>query len=89
MGDAGEGLVDAESRLAERMEEREQERRQARLGPSKVDPERVRQVESLRLAKTEAERQLEVATHDVRKLQLRQTVAEIEKRLKALANSRT
>ncbi len=89
MGDAGEGLVDAESRLAERMEEREQERRQARLGAPKVNPEHARQVESLRLAKTEAERQLEVATHDVRKQQLRQTVAEIEKRLKALANSRT
>jgi hypothetical protein len=89
MGDAGEGLVDAESRLAERMEEREQERRQARLGVPKIDPERVRQVESLRLAKTEAERQLEVATHDVRKQQLRQTLAEIEKRLKTLAASRT
>ena len=89
MGDAGEGLVDAESRLAERMEEREQERRQARLGVPKIDPERVRQVESLRLAKTEAERQLEVATHDVRKQQLKQTLAEIEKRLKALAASRT
>jgi len=89
MGDAGEGLVDAESRLAERMEEREQERRQARLGVPKIDPERLRQVESLRLAKTEAERQLEVATHDVRKQQLKQTLAEIEKRLKALAASRT
>jgi len=89
MGDAGEGLVDAESRLAERMEEREQERRQARLGSPKIDPERLRQVESLRLAKTEAERQLEAATHDVRKQQLRQALAEIEKRLKALAASRT
>ena len=46
MGDAGERLVDAESRLAERMEEREQEKRQARLGPSTVDPERTRQIES-------------------------------------------
>jgi hypothetical protein len=85
MGDAGEGLVDAESRLAERMEEREQERRQARLGPSKVDPEKVRQVESLRLAKTEMERQLEATTHDARRHQLRQAISEIEKRLKALA----
>ena len=50
MGDAGEGLVDAESRLAERMEEREQEKRQARLGPSTADPERARETESLRLA---------------------------------------
>ena len=85
MGDAGEGLVDAESRLAERMEEREQERRQARLGPSKVDPEKVRQVESLRLAKTEMEQQLEATTHDARRQQLRQAISEVEKRLKALA----
>ena len=85
MGDAGEGLVDAESRLAERMEEREQERRQARLGPSKVDPEKVRQVESLRLAKTEMERQFEATSHDARRQQLRQAISEIEKRLKALA----
>jgi hypothetical protein len=34
MGDAGEGLVDAESRLAERMEEREQEKRKARQAAS-------------------------------------------------------
>lgn len=67
------------------MEEREQERRQARLGPSKVDPEKVRQVESLRLAKTEMERQLEATTHDARRLQLRQAISEVEKRLKALA----
>ena len=85
MGDAGEGLVDAESRLAERMEEREQERRQARLGPSKVDPEKVRQVESLRLAKTEMERQLEATTHDARRQQLRQAISEVDKRLRALA----
>ena len=39
-GDAGEGLVDAESRLAERMEEREQERRRNRLGTKGGDPER-------------------------------------------------
>jgi hypothetical protein len=85
MGDAGEGLVDAESRLAERMEEREQERRQARLGPSKVDPEKVRQIESLRLARTEMERQLDATTHDARRQQLRQAISEVDKRLKALA----
>jgi hypothetical protein len=67
------------------MEEREQERRQARLGPSKVDPEKARQIESLRLARTEMERQLEATTHDARRQQLRQALSEIEKRLKALA----
>jgi hypothetical protein len=85
MGDAGEGLVDAESRLAERMEEREQEKRQARLGPSTVDPERTRETESLRLARTEMQRQLDLTTHEVRRAQLAQALSEIEKRLKALA----
>ena len=44
MGDAGEGLVDAESRLAELMEDREQERRNAKQGAKGLDPERVRQI---------------------------------------------
>ena len=85
MGDAGEGLVDAESRLAERMEEREQEKRQARLGPSTADPERTRETESLRLSKTEMQRQLELTTHEVRRAQLAQALTEIDKRLKALS----
>jgi len=84
MGDAGEGLVDAESRLAERMEEREQEKRQARLGPSTADPERMRETESLRLAKTEMQRQLDLTTHEVRRAQVAQALTEIDKRLKAL-----
>jgi hypothetical protein len=84
MGDAGEGLVDAESRLAERMEEREQEKRQARMGPSTADPERVRETESLRLAKTEMQRQLDLTTSDVRRQMLSQAIGEIDKRLKAL-----
>ena len=85
MGDAGEGLVDAESRLAERMEEREQEKRQARLGPSTADPERTRETESLRLAQTEMQRQLDLTTHEVRRAQLAQALGEIDKRLKALS----
>ena len=84
MGDAGEGLVDAESRLAERMEEREQEKRQARMGPVTVDPERVRETESLRLAKTEMQRQLDLTTSEVRRQQLAQALGELDKRLKAL-----
>jgi hypothetical protein len=85
MGDAGEGLVDAESRLAERMEEREQEKRQARMGPTTVDPEKVRETESLRLAKTEMQRQLDLTTSDVRRQMLSQAIGEIDKRLKALS----
>jgi hypothetical protein len=85
MGDAGEGLVDAESRLAERMEEREQEKRQARMGPVTTDPERVRETESLRLAQTEMQRQLELTTSEVRRQQLAQALGELDKRLKALS----
>jgi hypothetical protein len=85
IGDAGEGLVDAESRLAERMEEREQEKRKARLGGKGGDPERARQVESLRLARTELQRQLEVTTHATRKQQLGQAIAELDRRLTELA----
>ena len=55
MGDAGEGLVDAESRLAERMEEREEEKRKARQAAKGGDPERLRQLESLRLANARVE----------------------------------
>ena len=67
------------------MEEREQEKRQARLGPSTADPERMRETESLRLAKTEMQRQLDLTTHEVRRAQLAQALTEIDKRLKALS----
>lgn len=85
MGDAGEGLVDAESRLAERMEEREQEKRKARLSAKGPDPERVRQLESCRLARTEMQRQLEATTHAARKQQLTQAIAELDRRIQELA----
>jgi hypothetical protein len=81
MGDAGEGLVDAESRLAERMEEREEEKKKARQPGKSGDPERVRQLESLRLARTEMQRQLEVTTHQTRKQQLNQAIAELDRRI--------
>lgn len=86
MGDAGEGLVDAESRLAERMEEREEEKRKARQAGKGTDPERARQVESLKLARTEMQRQLEVATHPARMQQLTQALAEIDKRITELSS---
>jgi len=85
MGDAGEGLVDAESRLAERMEEREQEKRKARQAGKGGDPERARQLESLRLARTEMQRQLDVTTHETRKKQLGQAIAELDRRIKELS----
>ena len=85
MGDAGEGLVDAESRLAERMEEREQEKKKARLAAKSADPERARQLESCRLARTEMQRQLELATHQARRQQLGQAIAELDRRITQLS----
>jgi len=84
MGDAGEGLVDAESRLAERMEEREEEKKKARQATKGGDPERTRQLESCRLARTEMLRQLELATHQARKQQLGQAIAELDRRIAQL-----
>jgi hypothetical protein len=84
MFDGGEGLVDASSRLAERMEEIEQERAAARQKGPRPDPERVRAVESLRLAKADIERQIQATTHEGRRQQLTQALAEVNSRLKAL-----
>ena len=81
MGDAGEGLIDAEARLQERMDELEEARKVAKDRGPKVDPEQVRQVESLRLAKVELSRQLESTTHDARKNQIGQAIAEIDRRM--------
>lgn len=81
MGDAGEGLIDAEARLQERMDELEESRRAAKEKGPKADPEYLRQVESLRLARTELQRQLEVTTHEARRTQIGQAVAEIDRRL--------
>jgi uncharacterized protein (DUF433 family) len=82
MGDSGEGLVDAEARIQERMEEREAERRRSGGAPV-VNPERVREIESLKLAKAELTRQASATTHPVRKKQIEAALAEIDKRLKA------
>ncbi|MEZ5292247.1 MAG: hypothetical protein R2745_14300 [Vicinamibacterales bacterium] len=85
MGDAAEGLIDADLRIQERMEELEQERRAARrAGPAK-DPIKVRELESCRLAHIELTRQLESVTHPVRRDQLTAAVAELERRMQALA----
>ena len=81
MGDAGEGLIDAEARLQERMDELEESRKAQKDKGPKVDPEHARQMESLRLARVELQRQLETTTHEARRTQIGQAVAEIERRL--------
>jgi hypothetical protein len=81
MGDSGEGLVDAEARIQEQIEEREAEGRRRSGGGPKIDPEKVREIESLRLAKSNLERQAEATAHPVRKQQIKLAIAEIDKRL--------
>ena len=83
MGDSGEGLVDAEARIQERMEEREADRRRASGQSPVVDPEKLREIESLKLAKAELTQQASATTHPVRKKQIEAALAEIERRLKA------
>ena len=80
MGDAGEGLIDADSRIQERMEELERERAKSQVRDVR-DPERVRQLESLRLARTELERQLSATSHERRRAQIGEAMAEIDRRM--------
>lgn len=84
MGDAGEGLIDAQNRIQERMDEREEERARRASRQADKDPEKLRRAESLRLAHTEMSRQLAAATHNARKQQLTSALAELEKQLAAL-----
>ena len=80
MGDAGEGLIDAESRIQERLEDLERERDERR-NPTVRDPEGAREYESLRLAHIELERQLATTTHDRRRAMLTQAMAALDKRI--------
>lgn len=80
MGDAGEVLIDAESRIQERMEELERERSRKRVR-TVGDPERNHLIESLRLARTELTHQLETTAQERRKVQIVQAIEEIDRRM--------
>jgi hypothetical protein len=83
MGDAGEGLIDAESRIQERMEELEQER-SSRNGKQPLTPEHanaIQSLQSLKLARTEYERQREATAHPGRKAQLTKALEELDRRM--------
>jgi hypothetical protein len=84
MGDAGEGLIDAEARIQERMEDLERERAQ-KHNKTVRDPERLRALESLRLARTELDRQLTATTHERRRAQLADAIQEVDRRIAAAA----
>ena len=79
MSDAGEGLIDADSRIQERMDELARARAEKQAVEVR-DPDAVRELESLRLARVELERQLDATTHDRRAAQLKQAISELDKR---------
>jgi hypothetical protein len=83
MSDAGEGLIDADARIQERMEELERDRQQTKKKDTR-DPEKVRAFESLRLARTELERQFAATSHEARRAQLRQALDELDRRMKEM-----
>ena len=82
MGDAGEGLIDAEGRIQERMEELERERTRQQHGKPVRDPEKANALESLRLARKELEQQLSATTHERRLAQIKQAIEEVDRRMK-------
>ena len=83
MGDSGEGLVDNEARIQERMEELQRSREQARK-PAVKNPRLLQQIESLELARKEMTRALENTAHEPRRKQLAAALADIEFRIKDL-----
>jgi hypothetical protein len=86
MGDGAEGLVDAQARIQDRLDELEE--RRVRRGRVVKDPEREQRLQSLRLARTELERQAGITSHPVRREQLSQALAEINRRIAELNGSK-
>jgi chromosome segregation ATPase len=80
MGDAGEGLIDADTRIQERRDEIEQAKKDSRERDTR-NPAVVQQLESLRLARAELRRQLETTAHERRRAMLAEAVAEIDRRM--------
>jgi hypothetical protein len=80
MGDSGEGLIDADARIQERIDDMERARTGRRHEVVR-DPGRVQALESLRLARTELERQLTTTTHERRRVQIQQALAELDRRM--------
>ena len=85
MGDAGEGLIDAEDRFQQWVAEREQQKQ--RTGVASADPERERKLTSLRLAKAELERQRAVTQSPIRQKQISQALEDLELQLKKLTGA--
>jgi len=83
MGDSGEGLIDSEAKIQERRDELQANRELSRK-PAKKNPEQIRQLDSLKLARTQMTRQLEVVTHESRRRQITEAIADIDNRIAGL-----
>ncbi len=86
MGDSGEGLIDADARIQERMEELERERTRQQHGKPVRDTVKMEALESLRLARTELDRQLLATTNERRRTQIASAIEEINRRMAATEN---
>ena len=83
MGDSGEGLIDNEGRIQERIEELQHNRDRARKAASE-NPELAHKIESLQLARKDIVHALESTAHPARKAQLTAALADIDKRIAEL-----
>jgi hypothetical protein len=87
MGDAGEGLIDSESRIQERMDELARaraERSQVRVAPA----ESVQAVESLKLARADLQRQFDATPNERRRASIAQAIADLDRRLAEIGPSK-
>lgn len=84
MGDAGEGLIDADARIQELADEREAARRERRAQKPQIDPVKNAEITSLKLGLAELKRQFDATEHPVRRKQLQAAISDVEKRLAKL-----
>jgi hypothetical protein len=78
MGDAGEGLVDADARIQELIDQRDADRR-AKANTVIVDAQAAERAYSKELVRASLKQQLADATHPVRRAQLEAAIKDIEK----------
>jgi hypothetical protein len=86
MNDSAESLIDADARIQERAEQLQQERAR-RIKRSDADAALLETLESLRLARTDLDRQFATTAHELRRTQIRGAIAELDRRI-AEANER-
>jgi hypothetical protein len=83
MGDGAEGLIDAQAKIQDRLDELEQ--RRTRPARFVKDPVREQRLQSLRLARAELQSQSAATAHPVRLQQLSHAIAELDRRIAELS----